>query len=272
MRLITSSDGKLNLEAVEFYRRSLRILEQAGIPYLVGGAYALARFTGIIRHTKDFDIFVRPADAPRALDALAAAGYPTEMTFPHWLGKAYWSEYFIDIIFSAGNGVAAVDDLWFEHGVAEVVLDLPVKLIPPEEMIWSKGFVMERERCDVHDIMHLLRAHAEDMDWQRLLQRFGPYGRVLLAYVVLFGFVYPGERDRIPAWVTDQLLDLLARERHAPPTRARLCQGTLLSRQQYLVDIEDWGYKDARLMPRGNMTSEEIETWTAAIENKKEEG
>ncbi len=269
---IISGDGELHPHAVEFYRRSLHILERAEIPFLVGGAYALARYTGIIRHTKDFDIFVRPADAQRALNALAEAGYPTEMPFPHWLGKAHWGEYFIDVIFSAGNGVAEVDDVWFEHGVAEVVFEMPVSLIPPEEMIWSKGFVVERERCDIHDVMHLLRARAEDLDWARLQQRFGVYWRVLLSYVVLFGFVYPGERDRIPAGVTDELLGRLDAERHKPPLHARLCQGTLLSRQQYLPDIEDWGYRDARLMPRGNMTPEEIELWTAAIEEKKEQG
>jgi hypothetical protein len=240
------------------------------VQYLVGGAYAMARYTGTIRYTKDFDIFVRPADAPRALDVLDEAGYPTEMTFPHWLGKAYWSEYFVDIIFSAGNGVAEVDDLWFEYGVDEIVLDLPVKLIPPEEMIWSKGFVVERERCDVHDVIHLFRARAQDMDWQRLLQRFDGYWRVLLGYVILFGFVYPGERDRIPAWLTDELLVRLEKERNTSPAHVELCLGTLLSRAQYLVDVEEWGYKDARLMPRGNMTPEEIEIWTAAIDEKGE--
>ena len=41
-------------------------------PFLVGGAYAFARYTGIERHTKDFDVFVRPRDFDRALDAFAA--------------------------------------------------------------------------------------------------------------------------------------------------------------------------------------------------------
>ena len=31
------------------------------MPFLVGGAYAFARYTGIERHTKDFDVFVRAA-------------------------------------------------------------------------------------------------------------------------------------------------------------------------------------------------------------------
>jgi len=31
----------------------------------------------------------------------------------------------------------------------------------------------------------------------------------------------------------------------------RACHGTLLFRQQYLVDVDHWGYRDARLGPKG---------------------
>ena len=35
------------------------------VPFLVGGAYAFAHYTGIVRHTKDLDLFVR-RPTPRA--------------------------------------------------------------------------------------------------------------------------------------------------------------------------------------------------------------
>ena len=51
------------------------------------------------------------------------------------------------------------------------------------------------------------------------------------------------------------------------PTRdSKVCQGTLLSRAQYLVDLDEWGYEDARLAPRGTMSAQQIENWTAAID------
>jgi len=56
--------------------------------------------------------------------------------------------------------------------------------------------------------------------------------------------------------------------RHPCPTE-RVCQGTLLSREQYLVDIECRGYKDARLFPRGNLTKAETDQWTAAVKEEK---
>src|SRR5438874_2604385 len=133
----------LDQESRDFYRHALGLLDDERLPFLVGGAYAFARYTGIERHTKDFDVFVRPEHCPRVLEALAADGCQTEVPFPHWIGKAYCGDNYVDVIFSSGNGLALVDDAWFAHAVDSEVLGLPVKLCPLEEMIWSKSFVME---------------------------------------------------------------------------------------------------------------------------------
>jgi hypothetical protein len=252
-------------ETLEFYRRSMKTLDERGIPFLVGGAYAFERYTGIARHTKDFDIFVHPRDVDRVLEALAESGCETELPFPHWLGKGRCGEDFVDVIFSSGNGVAAVDDGWFRHSVEARVFDHPVRLIPAEEMIWSKAFIMERERFDGADIAHILRASAESLDWPRLVARFGDYWRVLMAHLVMFGFIYPQERHRIPAGVMSELSTRLQRELGAPQPGERVCRGTILSRAQYLVDVERWGYADPRLAPHGNMTEREAEIWRAGI-------
>ena len=74
------------------------------------------------------------------------------MPFPHWLGKIHRGEHFMDMIFSSGNGVARVDDLWFEHAPKTNVLGVIVRLSPVEEMIWSKAFIQERERFDGADV------------------------------------------------------------------------------------------------------------------------
>jgi len=261
---MSPADTDLDPAARDFYRRVMHRLEEGGVPFLVGGAYAFERYTGIARHTKDFDLFVHPRDVERALALLAADGCETEMPFPHWLAKAHRGEDVVDLIFSSGNGVALVDDEWFRHAVDETVLDVPVRLIPAEEMIWSKAFIMERERYDGADVAHILRACAAGLDWPRLLARFGDHWRVLLQHLVGFGFVYPCERARVPAAVMRELMGRLDRELTRPAPE-RVCRGTLISRAQYLVDVEHWGYGDPRLAPAGNMTSEERERWTAGI-------
>ena len=65
----------LNPQTRAFYVRTLAVLNEAGVPYLVGGAYALAKHAGIERHTKDLDIFVRRRDRDAILRALDMAGY-----------------------------------------------------------------------------------------------------------------------------------------------------------------------------------------------------
>jgi hypothetical protein len=259
----------LTPEARAFYRRAIRGLQEARLPFLVGGAYALAFYTGIVRYTKDFDVFVRPKDAVRTLDILAGIGCQTEMTFPHWLGKAFQGGEFVDVIFSSGNGIVRVDDAWFAHAPTGEVLGKKVQLCPGEETIWSKSYILERERYDGADINHLLRALGADLDWPRLLDRFGGHWRVLLSHLVLFGFAYPTERSCVPDWVMQELLRRLEEEVHPPSPRRRVCQGTLLSREQYLIDVQEWGYEDARLAPQGPMTAADIDHWTAAINTVK---
>jgi putative nucleotidyltransferase-like protein len=269
--MIPSTMGTVGLKpgTRDFYRRAIAVLNQQHVPFLIGGAYALERYTGIERHTKDIDLFVRPADAERTLHTLAEAGYHTELTSSHWLGKAFHGGDFVDVIFRSGNGAAAVDDSWFEHAEEADVLDCRVLLCPAEEIIWQKAYVAERERYDGADIAHLLRARAEQLDWPRLLHRFGEHWRILLSHLILFGFVYPAERHRIPASVMRELLDRLDADLKAPSPAAQVCQGTLLSRAQYLIDVGRWGYQDARLGPGGTMTEQQVAQWTAAIDHTK---
>jgi hypothetical protein len=252
-----------------FYLHVLRALRKADAPFLVGGAYALRQYVGIDRDTKDFDIFVRREDYDRVMAVLKSTGCSTELTYPHWLGKARCENALVDVIFSSGNGISLVDDDWFHYATAAHVLDVPVKLCPPEETIWSKAFINERERYDGADIMHMLLACAATLDWDRLLTRFGAHWRVLLSHLCLFGFVYPSERARIPQWVMTALLGRMEEESRTPPPRERICQGTLISREQYLPDIEQWGFLDGRLVSPNAMTEAEIAQWTEAIEPKK---
>ncbi|MEA2491698.1 MAG: hypothetical protein QOH21_3490 [Acidobacteriota bacterium] len=255
----------LEESSIRYYRHALQILTDAGIPHLVGGAYAYARYTGIQRHTKDFDVFIRREDFRRASWAFQKAGYRSEMSFPHWLGKAYgMGDDFVDLIWSAGNGVAVVDDVWFEHAVPEKVFGVDVELIPAEEMIWSKGLIMERERFDGADVAHIIYAVGHKLDWHRLLARYGHYWRALYAHIVMYGFIYPSARDQVPAWIVEELTRRMAKETKEGNGADKICYGTIVSRQQYLKDIGEWGFADARRVDE-LMSEDEIEQWTAGI-------
>ena len=247
-----------------FYRDAMEVLNRAKVPFLVGGAFAFIHQAGIDKSTKDLDIFARPTDVQRLLEACASAGYETELVYSHWLAKIRSPEGFIDVIFNSGNGIATVDDGWFEHATEGEVLSVPVKIAPPEETIWSKAFVMERERYDGADVSHLILALGERLDWKRLIARFGAHWRVLLSHVILFGFIFPSARSQVPQWVTQELIGRLQSETDATETAEPVCYGTLLSWSQYLGDVLGGTFRDARIRPYGNMSAEEVARWTSA--------
>lgn len=252
----------------EFHRRSVAALHTAEVPFLIGGAYMVEVCGRVSRSTKDFDLYVRPNHVSAALRALARGGYKTELTFPHWLAKGMYEGDIVDLIFRAGNGLCEVDDSWFERARDDELLDVPVTHCAPEEMIWMKAYIMEREWFDGADIAHILRCCAAEIDWSHLVRRFGPDWRVLLSHLILFGYIYPGERAHIPAAIMEDLMTRLRSEARTAGTE-RLCRGTLLSRQQYLVDVHEWGYRDARLEERVQMNEKDIADWTDAIEKEQ---
>ncbi len=263
--MITTPEHELDgSDTSNFYRDALDLMVTSEVPFLVGGAFALQRYTGLARDTKDIDIFVRPLDVNRTLAMFERAGYATELPFPHWLAKAHCGENFMDIIFSSGNGLAIVDEEWFENAPGAEVMGMPVKLSPVEEIIWSKAFIMERERFDGADVAHLLHATAESLDWQRLIRRFDGHWQVLFSHLLLFDYIYPTDRRRIPDWVMTTMMALLHAPVPARPEGVPVCRGTYLSRAQYLPDITDCGYQDARVAPVGPMTPEQTDIWTAA--------
>jgi hypothetical protein len=233
-------------DRADFFRRALIALERAGVRYMIGGAYALERYTGITRDTKDIDVFVMPRDSARTLAVWAGEGFGIELTDPNWLAKAFEGDYFLDLIFNSGNGLCPVDEGWFEHAVDDTVLGLPVKLCPLEEMLWQKVFIMERERYDGADIAHLIRSHGARLDWERVLARVGENWEVLLAHLIMVNYIYPNDGAIVPPAVMSELLDRLSSMPERRKQSPRVSHGTLVSRYQYLRDVLEWGYRDPR--------------------------
>ena len=266
------STGVPSDPAHEVYREALSSLLTAKVPFLVGGAFALEGYTGVARRTKDLDLFVNSADRVRLMQRLSDSGFRTEWRFPHWLGKAYKDDRSIDIIYSSGNGLCHVDEAWFRYALPAEILGISVKVVPAEEMLWSKAFVMERNRYDGGDIAHLLRARAPSMDWARLLFRFGSNWRVLFSHVLLFGFIYPEQRLRIPDWFMHEMMRRVKLEMQCLPADRDVCQGTLLSWSQYLADVERGDYQDARHVPRGKLTLQDVQHMTAVLQQEEQDG
>ncbi|HEX6307375.1 MAG TPA: nucleotidyltransferase [Longimicrobiales bacterium] len=229
----------------EAYHRALDTLNTAGVPYVVSGLYALYEYTGIYRLTKDLDLFVEPKHVVDAARALKRAGFNTYLEQAHWIAKAMWDTTQVDLIFGTGNGLSFVDGDWFKHSRAGILAGTQVRVAPPEDLLWHRLFVSERHRSDVADVLHLILCRGDELDWRRLLQRVDPHWRLLLAQVHLYDFVYPGHRPRIPQWVRRRLYDAAA-DAIDEVGDPEVCQGTLISRFSYNIDVKEWGFRDLR--------------------------
>jgi hypothetical protein len=224
-----------SVAAARFYRTLIELLQAKQVQFLLGGAYALVRYAPIRRRTKDLDLFVRQSDCARVLKAADQAGFRTELTDKQWLAKVFSDQYFTDIIFSSRNGIATVDDAWFEHAVTSNVFGVELSLCPPEEVLWSKSYVMERDRFDGADIAKLIYTRGSRMDWDRLQWRFSDTWQILLAHVTLYDFIYPGAPEAIPTWIRDWLLSQAFRQSEKGHDTSE-CRGHLLAQSQYPTD------------------------------------
>lgn len=233
----------------EIYKRALEALNRAGLSFVVAGAYAIYEHTGIYRKTKDLDLFFEPSSVVAAARALRDAGFVTRLEDDHWLAKATRGDYFIDLIYGMGNGVALIDEGWITHSHPGILAACPVRIAPAEELIWHRLFISERHRHDMSDIVHLILCHGETLDWDRLVNRVGEHWPLLLSQILMFSYVYPGYRTNVPSWIPEHLLERARAQVGRNDDDANFTRGPLVSRFSFTIDEREWGFNS----PRGEL-------------------
>jgi len=243
---LTHGDFWIPEDEREIYRRALEAVNAAQLPCVVAGAYAIYEHTGIYRKTKDLDLFFEPRYVIEAARALQAAGFVMRLEDAHWLAKATMGDYFIDLIYGMGNGVALIDNTWLDHSRPGILAACPVRIAPAEELIWHRLFISERHRHDMSDIVHLILCCGETLDWDRLVGRVGEHWPLLLSQVLMFSYVYPGYRTNVPNWVSEQLLERARAEVGINGEDQDLTRGPLISRFSFTIDVTEWGFNSSR--------------------------
>lgn len=228
----------------EFYRDVLTILLESKIPFMVSGTYAVSVYTGIDRETKDLDIFCRAGDYAKILELFAARGFKTSVPDERWLAKIHKGQFFCDIIFSLAAAMTPITDAWFKEKKTAELFGIKVPVVPPTELIWAKVIVQSRVKNDMADIMHLILRTHKQIDWRRLMAHMDQYWEILLITILYFRFVYPSEREIIPRWLIDELLTRLGHQMQLPTLEKKVCRGRLLSKDDYEIDLKEWGFLD----------------------------
>jgi hypothetical protein len=247
--LVTSSEEPAwTAETEECYRDALEAMlgdrsgEQA-IPFVVGGAFAIHRHTGIWRTTKDIDFFLGPSSIPAAFERLQRAGFETDVEDPVWLAKARRGNYFVDLITGVGNASLVVDSAWINRGLPEIVLGVPCRVLGVEECIASKTFVAFRERFDGADVVHLIKTCGRTLDWRRIYELMGDQWELLYWSLVLYAYVYPAHTDAVPDTVWQDLAQRFS-ERVRHPDKNAPFRGSLVDPRMFAIDVDEWGERN----------------------------
>jgi hypothetical protein len=173
---------------VRALRQTVDVLEEAAIPYLIAGGLAVKAY-GKRRTTHDIDLFVKQADAVRALTVLERADFTTEITYPTWLYKAFKYDVMVDLIFkSAGN--ITLDDETLSRARPMDYRGRTLPLVPPEMLMLMKVFALHyTHAANTHwrhwrDAISVLR--NVPMDWDYLYRKAMELDpRIVLGFLLL---------------------------------------------------------------------------------------
>jgi len=219
------------------YQKVLRAFKEAGISFYLGGGLALAEYTNGHDEAQDLDIFCKASDSPKLLKILEDQGYKTKVINEKWISQATKGEAKIDLITSSTNGVNVVDDSWADHSHDSRLFDVDIKLVGPEETIWCKLYIQAIDRYDGLDINHLILHKGDELDWKSLLNRMEAHWEILFSALLNYRFVYPSEREKVPAWLMKELVERVRVQLETPAPKARICRGVLLDRPSYTPDV-----------------------------------
>lgn len=156
-------------------------MEAAAVPHAIIGGIAASGF-GRPRWTHDIDLFVRPEDAGRALEALSERGFRTERTDPRWLYKGYKEDVMVDIIFRSTGGFY-LDQEMLDRAVTYRFKGHDVRLVPPEDLVIMKAVVHdEAGPRHWHDALSIIA--CGNVDWPYFARRSMKAPRRVLSLLV----------------------------------------------------------------------------------------
>lgn len=174
--------------------QAIAALDSAGVDYLLMGGIA-SSCLGRERWTHDIDVFTRARQAWPALEALSAAGFDTEETFPEWLFKAHKDGQLVDVIFHSAGGIC-LDDEMMRRAPRSTFMGRELRTVAPEDLIVIKALVAaEHAPRHWHDALAII-ANAE-LDWPYLIRRSRRGIRRMTALLL-----YAQSEDLpVPCWV-----------------------------------------------------------------------
>src|SRR3954453_18678679 len=175
-----TSTGAAFDDVIVSLKKAAAILRDAEVPFALAGGLAAWVCGSVPPRDDDIDLYVKPADAERALDALTQAGLRPSRPPEDWLLKAYDGRVLVDLIF-APTGIE-VDDGLLERCPVMPVQALSMRVVPVEVIVASQLLAQTEKHLDFEGLLEMCRAVREQIDWEWVKShtKNSPFARAFL--------------------------------------------------------------------------------------------
>jgi hypothetical protein len=166
---------------------------------------------------------------------LARAGfedyYPKLAYDRRWIYRAIADNFIVDLIFRMANRRSDIDEIWFGRAREVTIHGDRLKVIPPEEMLWQKSYVMQRDRCDWPDVINILYMAGHMLDWEHLINRAREDEALIYGLLHVFEWMCPDRAGKLPEFV---------RARAGLPPAMLGQDDDLMRKRVMLLDSRSW--------------------------------
>jgi hypothetical protein len=181
-------------------KRSASALKADGVPFALGGGYALW-VAGGPEPSHDVDLVVAETDIELAANSLVAAGLRIERPPEDWLFKAYCEDddatesvaepALVDVLHRLG-GIPVTESL-LDTAREYEVLGVRIPVLPPTPIMIAKLQSLSEHYSDFAALLLVVRAVREQLDWTEIRQatQDNPFAEAFLLLVERLGIATP---------------------------------------------------------------------------------
>ncbi|HWC14301.1 MAG TPA: nucleotidyltransferase family protein [Actinomycetota bacterium] len=195
-----SDDATDQVAAAEVFREVVKLLEEGGFDYAVGGGLATDHWKGGADHIADIDVMIREDDAEPILETFRGTGYKTAEMEHSWLHKAFKDGITIDVIYELANG-ARLDDRFLAHRTRVDMFGVRPQVSSAEDQVASLTATVDRMTIGQHWFSIIDLMANNDLEWDYVIARAQKVPMKMLS-VVYFAL---SESVPIQRGVIDQL-------------------------------------------------------------------
>ena len=181
-------------------KRSASALKADGVPFALGGGYALW-VAGGPEPSHDVDLVVAETDVELAANSLAAAGLRVERPPEDWLFKAYCDPdgstelaedpALVDVLHRLGG--VPVEQSLLETAQEFEVLGVRIPVLSPTPIMIAKLKSLSEHYCDFAPLLLSVRAVREQLDWTEIREatQDNPFAEAFLLVVERLSITTP---------------------------------------------------------------------------------